>query len=79
MIVWKRRFVMYFFFVGWDCISFGFHICVSLPNIEIHLPFGFIKIGLTKVINASPIIEDNSQNNVFGWSGEYKNKRRFYV
>ena len=41
----KKHFVAYFFFVGWDCISVGLHVCVSKPNIEIHLPFGFIKIG----------------------------------
>lgn len=35
----------YFWFVGWDCISIGFHVCLSAPNIEIHVPFGFIKFG----------------------------------
>lgn len=40
-----EKFVAYFWFVGWDCISLGFHICLSKPNIELHLPFGFIKIG----------------------------------
>jgi hypothetical protein len=37
---------IYFWFVGWDCWSLGFHVCVSAPNVEIHLPFGFIRIGL---------------------------------
>lgn len=36
---------IYFWFVGWDCWSFGAHICFGAPNIEIHLPFGFIRIG----------------------------------
>jgi len=45
-IEYKKKFVCYFFFVGWDCISFGIHICLSAPNIEIHLPFGFIKVGI---------------------------------
>lgn len=35
----------YFWFVGWDCLSLGFHVCLSAPNIEIHIPFGFIRIG----------------------------------
>lgn len=35
----------YFWFVGWDYFSLGFHVCLGLPNIEIHLPFGFICIG----------------------------------
>jgi hypothetical protein len=46
----KRKFVAYFYFVGWDCFSLGMHLCVSLPNIEIHLPFGFIRIGYVLTI-----------------------------
>ena len=42
---WEKAFVAYFYFVGWDCISAGLHVCVGLPNVEIHLPFGFIRIG----------------------------------
>jgi len=41
----KKRFVAYFYFVGWDCISLGLHVCARLPNAEIHLPFGFVRIG----------------------------------
>ena len=37
--------VAYFWFIGWDCISFGIHICLSAPNLEVHLPFGFIRLG----------------------------------
>lgn len=40
-----ERFEAYFWFVGWDCISFGVHVCLSLPNIELHVPFGFMRIG----------------------------------
>lgn len=42
---WRRRFVCYLWFVGWDCISLGLHVCWSQPNIEIHLPFCFIRFG----------------------------------
>lgn len=45
MITLSRRFVAYWWFVQWSCISFGFHIDVRSPNIEIHLPFGFFRIG----------------------------------
>lgn len=41
----SARFVAYFWFVGWDCFSLGVHLCVSAPNVEIHLPFGFLRIG----------------------------------
>ena len=56
-----RRFCIYFWFVGWDCISLGLHVCVTGPHIEIHLPFGFLKIGWVnqhhdhKAINADEI------------------------
>ena len=42
---WFKKFVFYFYFVGWSCFSFGFHVYISIPNIELHLPFGFIRIG----------------------------------
>jgi len=45
MIMRNKRFACYFWFVGWDCISLGGHICLRNPNIEIHLPFGFVRIG----------------------------------
>ena len=44
----KKRFVAHFFFVQFCDISLGFHICLSAPNIEIHVPFGFFKIGWQK-------------------------------
>ena len=40
-----RRFVAYWWFVGWDCLSFGIHLCLDGPHMEIHLPFGFLRIG----------------------------------
>ena len=41
----RREFVAYWWFVSWDCLSLGLHFCWSKPNLEIHLPFGFIRIG----------------------------------
>ena len=38
------RWCAYWWFVGWDCFSLGLHFSLR-PNIEIHLPFGFIRIG----------------------------------
>lgn len=41
--------VFYFWFVGWHCLSLGFHLDVSRrPCIELHVPFGFIRIGRQK-------------------------------
>jgi hypothetical protein len=41
----QRKFVACFFLVGFDNISLGVSFNWYIPNIEIHLPFGFIKIG----------------------------------
>jgi hypothetical protein len=48
----KKNFVCYYHFVGWDCISFGGHICIGMPNIELHLPFGFIRIGWVRAFGS---------------------------
>jgi len=39
------KWVAYFFLVSPYHISLGFHIDLRTPNIEIHVPFGFIRIG----------------------------------
>ncbi len=41
----KRWPVAYWFHSGTSHISLGFHIDWYQPNIEIHLPFGFFRIG----------------------------------
>lgn len=38
-----------FQFLGFWMWSLGFHIDPSSPNIEIHIPFGFIVIGRRKI------------------------------
>lgn len=40
-------FVCYYYYVGWGCWSLGFTIDLSCPNIEIHVPTGFIRIGMS--------------------------------
>ena len=42
-----RRWECYFYWQGWDDINLGLHLNWRIPNIEIHLPFGFIRAGLT--------------------------------
>jgi len=41
----RKRIVAYWWFVGWWDISLGIHISLECPNIEIHLPFGFFRVG----------------------------------
>jgi hypothetical protein len=43
----KKRFVCYFYFQGSRYVSLGFHLDLGTPNIELHIPFGFIRIGLS--------------------------------
>jgi hypothetical protein len=43
-----RRFVAYWYFNGFDHLSFGIHFDWELPNIELHLPFGFFRIGFIR-------------------------------
>jgi len=40
--------ICYFFFVGWWALSLGLHVDLASPNLEIHIPFGFIRIGWCK-------------------------------
>jgi hypothetical protein len=44
MISIMRNFVCYFYCNGWD-LNLGISICFGQPNIEIHLPFGFVRVG----------------------------------
>lgn len=45
MSIKKIEFRCEWFFVGWSCLSLGFHIGLAGPHVEIHLPFGFFRIG----------------------------------
>lgn len=69
-----RRFVAYFHFVGWDCFSLGFHVCFGSPNIEIHLPIGFIRIGWKKTypdLRRVEVIDDINFRRTYGLGWDY--------
>lgn len=51
-----RQFVCYFYFVGWSHISIGLSINVSLPDFELHLPFGFVRFGFVKAVRGAPTL-----------------------
>ncbi len=55
----ERRFCAYFWFNGWSNINLGLSISLYCPNIEIHIPFGFIRIGWVfyypDAINLTPV------------------------
>ena len=62
----QRRFECYFYFVGWDCFSLGFHICTGCPNIELHIPFGFIRIGFQRTMELE-IDQREIEGKVYRW------------
>ena len=37
-----RQIVCHFHFVAWSHWSLGFHLDAASPNIEMHVPFGFL-------------------------------------
>lgn len=45
--IFKQGLQVHWHFVGWGHLSLGFHVCLdkNRRNIEIHLPFGFLRIG----------------------------------
>jgi len=64
----KRVFVAYFFFINWSSLSLGLHIDITLPNLEIHLPFGFIRIGWKKTNSILAKNQYEVDKQVFGWN-----------
>lgn len=40
-----KQFVCFLHFLGLENIQLGFHINLMEPNVELHLPFCFIRIG----------------------------------
>jgi len=65
---YEKKFVCYFFFVGWGCISFGIHFCLEALNFEIHIPFGFIRVGFKNKPSRIKQHEIHKRVFGFGWS-----------
>ena len=55
------KFVMLFFFQGWHSIQFGIHFDLKHMNCELHIPFGFIRIGFESV---SHILEMSEKQHI---------------
>lgn len=52
------RFECMFWFISWRAISLGLHVHLKDPlNLEIHIPFGFIRIGFTSETHREAIYE----------------------
>ena len=51
----NRKFVCYFHFVGFSNLSLGVSISLTSPNIELHVPFGFFRVGWAgKLVGSVP-------------------------
>jgi len=48
---YNRRFVCYFHHTGFNDISIGASVNFRKPNLEIHVPFGFFRIGWDCIID----------------------------
>jgi hypothetical protein len=62
-----RQFVAYFHFIGWHLISLGVSVDLRSPNIEIHLPGGFVRVGWKADLPGEPR---------WGWSKARRNYGR---
>lgn len=51
----KTQFVCFFWFVSWKSISLGVSLNVKPIHVEIHLPFGFLKIGMVHKWSTPPM------------------------
>lgn len=69
----EKLFVCYIWFTGWNHISLGLHLYWSLPNIEIHLPFCFLRIGW-EWFNGSPLIKIAKYR--FGFQNKFPKRRK---
>jgi hypothetical protein len=73
-----RHFVAYFHVTAFSHVSLGVHLSLLSPNIEIHLPFGFIRIGCIECCCApDQLVLDggNKKRRTFGYEPKLKGVR----
>ena len=63
----KNVFVLYFWFVSWKSLSLGISLNLNPLHLEIHIPFGFIKIGMDE-LNRDAINFDEIKWRGFGFN-----------
>jgi hypothetical protein len=70
VLQYERKFVAYFYFVGWGALSTGVSVDLSLPNLEIHVPFGFFRLGWIKRAVGDDVVYiglDYCNRRTYGW------------
>lgn len=63
-------FICFFKFIGWADISLGVHIYLKRPYIDIHVPFGWVRIGWTKEPETLALNWRQCQQNSYGFCAE---------
>ena len=54
----RKRFTIYFHFVGWASIQLGIHFDFYMLNMELHLPFCFIRLGYDTPVKVTQYKEE---------------------
>ena len=71
-----KRFVCYFHYVDWTCLSLGIHIDLKSPKLEIHILCGFIRIGWQRMFKVPSANEDDISWRTCGWTNKpYKSEK----
>lgn len=73
-----KQFVAIFFFQRFCYLSLGAHVDLSGPNFEIHVPFGFFRVGWVRqetYLKPTKVEEVNAEieSRTYGYQGEWKN------
>jgi hypothetical protein len=73
MIKRNIKFVCYYNFTSFFHISLGLHMCLNPVNIEIHLPFGYVRIGIIFIHENINYKKNKILYNIktFGYNSEY--------
>jgi hypothetical protein len=66
--------ICYFHYLGWWSWSLGIHLDPHTPNIEIHIPFGFLRVGRERTWEKS--LEDRTSIKTIGyWDNRWQIRR----
>lgn len=67
-----KSFVAYFYFVSWSDISLGISLDIAAPKLSLHLPFGFLVVGLEVVRAHKSLNHTECSKRVFGLTEKYQ-------
>lgn len=68
----SRQFVAYFHFGSWADLALGASIHLRGPHVEIHIPFGFVRVGFIRVGAVEPINQQAVAWRSFGIKERYR-------